>query len=142
VRRSPDPPSAPTRILVVADAAAPIVFVLAGIRSHHEVGALELIARNVIPLGIAWFAVGAVVGVYRRPGLRSLRVTWIVAVPTGVAARSLWVGSPTGGELLLFVVVASAFTLFFLLVGRWISGVIARRLMPVGPDAWFDGPYE
>ena len=127
-------PGVPTRILVAADALALVAFVLAGIRSHHEVGALDLVARNVIPLGIAWFTVGTVVGTYRRPGLRTLLGTWIVAVPAGVVARSLWVGSPTGGELLLFVAVASAFTLLFLMIGRWIAGTIVRRMRPVGPD--------
>ena len=35
---------------VVADAVALMVFVVAGIRSHHEVGALELFLRNAVPL--------------------------------------------------------------------------------------------
>jgi Protein of unknown function (DUF3054) len=134
VRRSRRSPTAPTRVLATADALALVAFVLAGIRSHHEVGAVDLIARNVIPLEIAWFTVGTVVGVYRRPGPRTLLLTWIVAVPAGIVARSLWVGSPTGGELLLFVAVASAFTLLFLLAGRWIAGRIGRRMLPVGPD--------
>ncbi len=133
MRRSSQFARAPTRILVAADALALVAFVLGGIRSHREVGALDVVARNVIPLGIAWFTVGTVVGVYRRPGLRTLLVTWIVAVPAGVVARSLWVGSPTGGELLLFVAVALAFTLLFLLVGRWIAGLIGHRMLPVGP---------
>lgn len=124
----------PTGILAAADALALVAFVLAGIRSHHEVGAVDLIARNVIPLEVSWFAVGAAAGTYRRPGPRTLLVTWIVAVPLGIVARSLWVGSPTGGELLLFVAVASAFTLLFLLFGRWIAALIGRRMLPVGRD--------
>ena len=133
--RSSRPASAlPAGVLVAVDAFALVAFVLAGIRSHHEVGALDLIARNVIPLGISWLVVSAVVGTYRRPGLRTLLITWVAAVPLGIVARSLWVGSPSGGELLVFVGVASAFTLLFLLVGRWIAASIGRRMLPVGSD--------
>jgi hypothetical protein len=134
MRRSRRSRAAPTRVLAAADAIALVMFVLAGIRSHHEVGAIDLVARNAIPLEIAWFAAGAVVGAYRQPGLRTLLITWIAAVPVGIVARSLWVGSPTGGELVLFVGVASAFTLLFLLAGRWIAGMIGGRMLPVGPD--------
>ena len=48
---------------VVADAVALMVFVVAGIRSHHEVGALDLFLRNAVPLELAWFAVS----MSRRP---------------------------------------------------------------------------
>ncbi len=80
-----------------------MVFVVAGIRSHHEVGALDLFLRNAVPLEVAWFAVSAVAATYRRPGLRTLLWTWIVAVPTGLVVRSIWVGSPSGTRLLVFV---------------------------------------
>ena len=86
----------PVVAFVVADAVALMVFVVAGIRSHHEVGALDLFLRNAVPLEVAWFAVSAVAATYRRPGLRTLLWTWIVAVPAGLVVRSIWVGSPSG----------------------------------------------
>lgn len=112
---------------VVADAVALMVFVLAGIRSHHEVGAIDLFLRNAVPLEVAWFAVSAVAATYRRPGLRTLLWTWIVAVPAGLVVRSIWVGSPSGTRLLVFVGIGLLFTLLFLLAGRGIVALIDRR---------------
>ena len=112
---------------VVADAVALLVFVVAGIRSHHEVGALDLFLRNAVPLEVAWFAVSAVAATYRRPGLRTLLWTWIVAVPTGLVVRSIWVGSPSGTRLLVFVGIGLVFTLLFLLAGRGVVALIDRR---------------
>ncbi|MGZ5299594.1 MAG: DUF3054 family protein [Actinomycetota bacterium] len=113
--------------LAVADAVALVVFVLVGIRSHHEIGPLDAFFRNAVPLEGVWFAAAAVSGAYRRPGLRSLLWTWVVAVPVALVVRSLWVGSPTGGRLLVFLGVGLAFTLLFLLAGRAVV-VTGRRV--------------
>jgi DUF3054 family protein len=111
---------------VVADAVALMVFVVAGIRSHHEVGAIDLFLRNAVPLEAAWFAASAISGTYRRPGIRTLVWTWIVAVPAGLVVRSIWVGSPSGGRLLVFVGIGLAFTMLFLLAGRALLGLRDR----------------
>ena len=73
-----------------------------------------------------WFAVAAVTGAYRRPGLRTLLWTWIVAVPAGLVVRTIWVGSPSGVRLLTFLGIGLAFTLLFLLAGRAVVGVTGR----------------
>ena len=112
---------------VVADAIALMVFVVAGIRSHHEVGALDLFLRNAVPLEVAWFAVSAVAATYRRLGRRTLLWTWIIAVPMGLVVRSIWVGSPSGARLLVFVAIGLVFTLLFLLAGRGVVALIHRR---------------
>lgn len=122
--------SRPVVAFVVADAVALMVFVLAGIRSHHEVGALDLFLRNAVPLEVAWFAVSTLSGAYRRPGIRTLLWTWIVAVPAGLVVRSIWVGSPSGSRLLVFVGIGLAFTLLFLLAGRGVAALIGRRRRP------------
>jgi len=111
---------------VVADALALVTFVLAGIRSHHEIGALDLFLRNAVPLEVVWFAVAAVTGAYRRPGTRTLLWTWLVAVPVALIVRTLWVGSPTGFRLLTFLGIGLAFTLLFLLIGRAAAGFADR----------------
>ena len=92
----PRGPAASARWLAVADATALIVFVLAGMRSHHEGTLVGIFLRNAIPLLVAWFVVAAVFRTYRRAGLTVVLQTWIVAVPIGLVARSLWVGSPQG----------------------------------------------
>ena len=119
--------------VVVADAVALAVFVVAGIRSHHEVGALDLFLRNAIPLEAAWFLVATVTGAYRRPGPRTLLVTWVVAVPAGLIARSLWVGSPTGARLLVFLGIGLVFTALFLTAGRALARLAVRRVLPLEP---------
>jgi hypothetical protein len=116
--------------LVVADAVALMVFVVAGIRSHHEVGALDLFLRNAVPLEVAWFAVSTVAATYRRPGIRTLLWTWVVSVPAGLVVRSIWVGSPSGSRLLVFVGIGMTFTLVFLLAGRGVVGLIGRWRRP------------
>jgi hypothetical protein len=110
----------------VGDAAALVVFVIAGIRSHRDMGALDVFLRNAVPLEVMWFAVAAVFGAYRRPGLRTLLRTWIVAVPAGLIVRSLWVGSPSGIRMLTFLAIGLVFTLLFLLIGRAGVGFIGR----------------
>lgn len=120
----------PVVALAVADAVALLLFVVAGIRSHHEVGALDLFLRNAVPLEVAWFAVSAIAGTYRRPGIRTLLWTWIVAVPTGLVVRSIWVGSPNGRRLLVFVAIGLSFTLLFLLAERAVATRIDRRRRP------------
>ena len=116
---------------VIADAVALTVFVAAGMRSHHEVSALDLFLRNAVPLEVAWFAVSAVAATYRRPGIRSLVWTWLVAVPAGLVVRSIWVGSPSGTRLLVFVAIGLLFTLLFLLTGRGVVALLDRRRRPV-----------
>jgi hypothetical protein len=111
---------------VVADAVALVTFVLVGVRSHHEIGALAVFLRNAVPLEVMWFAVAAVTGAYRRPGTRTLLWTWILAVPVALIVRTLWVGSPSGLRLLTFLGIGSAFTLLFLLIGRTSVGVAGR----------------
>lgn len=119
---------------MIADATALIVFVVAGIRSHHEIGALDLFLRNAVPLEVMWFSAAAVAGTYRRPGLRTLGWTWIVAVPVALLVRSVWVGSPSGARLLTFLGIGLAFTLLFLLAGRAVVGIIRRMRSHRDPE--------
>lgn len=120
-------------VLRVVDVLALIAFVLVGIRSHHESGAAVLFLRTAVPLLVAWFVAAVAVGTYRRPSTRTLFITWVLAVPVGLIARSLIVGSPTGSRLVTFLGVGLAFTLLFLVVGRVLARVIGRRVLPVGP---------
>ena len=93
-RSSPRP--APVPLLVAVDLLALVVFVVTGMRSHHEGTYATIFLRNAIPLLGSWAVFSAVLGAYRYPGLGSLLRTWIVAVPVALVVRSLWVGSPTG----------------------------------------------
>ena len=110
---------------VLADAAALVVFVLVGIRGHHT-GTVDGFLRNAIPFLGVWFLVAWLAHTYRRPGWRSLLRNWIVAVPAGLLVRTLIVGSPGGGRLLVFIAVGLAFTLLFLVIGRVLARMASR----------------
>jgi Protein of unknown function (DUF3054) len=116
----------------VTDAVALMAFVAVGLRAHHDTGVVELFARNAVPLLIVWFGVAVLLRTYRDPGLASLLRTWIVSVPLALAIRSIWVGSPAGGRLVVFVAVGLAFTLLFLLIGRGAATLITGRGYPQG----------
>jgi len=119
-------------MLPAVDALALIAFVVIGLLSHHVVGVLDGFARDAVPLLVAWFVTSIPARTYRRPGLRSLVITWGVAVPAGLLLRSAWVGDPTAGRLLLFLVVGLAFTLLFLLAGRGLVRAMTRMGTPDG----------
>ncbi len=123
-------PSAPALWLAIADATALVLFVLAGMRSHHEGTLIGIFLRNAVPLLGAWFVIAALFRTYRRPGLKVVLQTWIVAVPIGLIVRTLWVGSPQGGRIFVFLAVGLAFTLLFLLVGRAVVAVVTGRGYP------------
>lgn len=123
-------PSAPVLWVAIADALALVVFVVAGMRSHHEGTLAAIFLRNAIPLLGAWFVVSAVFGTYRKAGLKVVMQTWVVAVPIGLVVRSLWVGSPQGGRIFVFVAVGLAFTLLFLLAGRAVVALVTGRGYP------------
>jgi hypothetical protein len=119
-------PSAPGRMLAIADTLALVAFVVVGLRSHRIGAIAEIAARNAVPLAIAWIAVALVVGTYRRRDLASLVITWAVAVPAALLVRTWWVGSPQGGRIAVFLGVGMAFTLLFLLIGRGLVAALTR----------------
>lgn len=128
---APAAPPPPVPLLVAADLLALVVFVVTGMRSHHEGTYLAIFLRNIVPLAGAWAIVAMVLGTYRRPGLGMLLRTWIVAVPLALVVRSLWVGSPSGfGPFLTFLGVGLAFTLLFLLIGRGLVALVTGRGYP------------
>jgi Protein of unknown function (DUF3054) len=123
-------PSAPALWLAIADATALVVFVLTGMRSHHEGTLVGIFLRNAVPLLGAWFVIATLFRTYRRPGLKVVFQTWIVAVPIGLIVRTLWVGSPQGGRIFVFLAVGLAFTLLFLLLGRAVVVLVSGRGYP------------
>ena len=126
----PPGPAAPARWLAAADSVALLAFVVTGMRTHHEGGAAAIFVRNAVPLLGSWFVIATLFRTYRRPGLVAVLKTWIVAVPIGLVIRSLWVGSPEGLRILVFLGAGLAFTLLFLVIGRAAVVVITGRGYP------------
>ncbi|HEX9123412.1 MAG TPA: DUF3054 domain-containing protein [Actinomycetota bacterium] len=117
--------------LLVGDVLALVAFVLVGVAEHDGRITAGLVLRTAGPLLIGWFALTAVLGTYRSPGLRTLLTTWIATVPMAVVVRSIIAGGPWGVRLMVFLGVALAFTLLFLLAGRAATGALARSRPPV-----------
>jgi hypothetical protein len=115
-------------IAVVIDVAALIAFVAVGLREHAEAPGIVIVLRNAVPILACWLSASLATGVYQELGVRTLISNWIVSIPTAVAARSLWVGSPSGWRFATFMLVALGFTLLFLLAGR-----LVVRLLGLGP---------
>jgi Protein of unknown function (DUF3054). len=116
------------RLTLAIDLAALALFVVVGMRSHTEGAKATIFLRNVVPVGVAWLICAATFAAYRGPSLRSLVKTWLVAVPVGLAVRTVWVGSPAGARIAVFFAVAMAFTALFLVIGRLVSAFVASKL--------------
>ncbi len=114
------------RSALVADLAALLVFVLVGLRSHHEAAMAAAFARTAIPFVGAWLVASAIIRTYRPARLVRLVKTWAIAVPAGVVLRAIWVGSE-GSKVVEFLFVAMAFTLLFLLAGRLLARSVVSR---------------
>ncbi len=121
-------------ILPALDAFALMAFVVIGLAQHDGDDLVALFLRNVVPLLASWFVVARVTGAYRRPGLRTLLSTWAVAEPAGLLLRTVWVGSPRGGEILVFGAVGLAFTLLLLLLARTAARALGVPRAPAASD--------
>lgn len=122
-------------LFAAVDIAALLLFVAAGIRSHHEATAPVTFLRNAVPLAVSWLTCSVVLGTYRRYGLSTLWRTWLVAVPIALVVRTVWVGNPTGLEFLTFLAVGMSFTALFLVVGRGLVAVATGKGYPQRRDS-------
>ncbi len=116
----------PTVLLPIVDAAALLAFVVVGVVNHDGGIDAAPLLRTGGALLVTWFGLAPWTGVYRIPGLRTLLVAWGVGVPLGVVLRSAAAGGPWNGRLLVFLGVAMAFSLLFLLAGRLLARALAR----------------
>src|SRR5581483_8900073 len=101
---------------VAADAVAIVVFTTVGLLAHGFEAAGYL--RDALPLLVAWLAVGAAVGLYRRPSRARLLLTWLVAVPLAWLVRALVLGRDLDGGEVAFLGVSLAFTLVLVAAAR------------------------
>ena len=119
--------SLPAWAIATGDAAAIVLFVLVGLRNHDEGITVAGLARTALPILGAWFAVAPFARTYARPGLRTLLVTWAIAVPIGVAIRAIALHRTADDSQLTFGVVALIATLVFLLAWRGVAALVTRR---------------
>ena len=118
--------AARVRQLALADVAAIILFAAIGQLSHHGGVSAAGFARDALPILAGWLAAAAAFGAYRRPGWRTLALTWLVGVTAGVALRALILGRPANGHEAAFLVTSLVFTLLLVLGCRLL---LARRVL-------------
>lgn len=119
------------RLTFAVDLVALVLFVLAGMRNHRTGSQLDIFLRNAVPVLVSWLVLSLAWRTYRPVSVRRLVATWITAIPFGLLVRTWWVGSPTGGRIVVFLGVGMAFTALFLVIGRGLSSVLGRRLAGV-----------
>ena len=120
--------TARARLTLGVDVGAIVVFVLAGMTSHHDDGALTIFLRNFVPFTTAWVIVSWILGTYRPPANASLVRTLLIAIPVGVVVRVAWVRAWDSGDVITFAAVALLFASLFVGVGRVLSTLIGARL--------------
>ena len=112
------------RILLIGDAIAIALFAVIGLASHDEGITAGGVARNALPILAGWFVVAAFAGTYSRPGLRTMLITWVIAVPVGVAIRAIVLSRPADGSQIVFAIVTMTVTLVLLLCWRAIAAMV------------------
>jgi hypothetical protein len=108
-----------------------VAFATVGLLSHDHTLSATGYLRDAVPVLGGWFAAALAFGAYRRPSRRALLATWIVGVPAGILVRALVLGRDLDGGQAVFLGIALAFTLLFVLAAR-----TALRVLPGHqPDA-------
>jgi hypothetical protein len=117
------------RVLPALDALALGAFTVVGVANHDGGLPAGALARVGLPLLAAWFVAAWAFGTYRVPGVRTLLLAWASAVPVAVLVRTIIAGGPWDADLAVFLGVALAFSLLFLVAARG----LARALRLDGP---------
>jgi hypothetical protein len=121
--------------LVVADAVAIVAFATVGLLSHDHALSATGYARDALPVLGGWYAAALVFGAYRRPSRRTLLATWAAGVTAGILARALVLGRELDGGQAVFLGIALAFTLLFVLAARSALRLVPGRAVQSSPSA-------
>ena len=113
-------------VLATGDAVALVLFAVIGLANHDEGITIAGIVRNAGPVVAAFAVVAPFARTYTKPGLRSLLVTWAIAVPLGVAIRAIALDRPADGSQVTFGIVTMIATLVLLLAWRGIATATSR----------------
>lgn len=122
----------PSRLAVLADATAIVVFAIVGLLSHHGGVSGRGLARDALPLLGGWLVAALLVRLYVRPAWGRLAATWLLGITAGVAVRAAILGHTHPGREAPFLGVALGFTLLFSLAAR---GLVSRSFPRSRPGA-------
>ncbi|RDI96128.1 DUF3054 domain-containing protein [Meiothermus sp. QL-1] len=114
------------RLLAWGDALAIVAFALVGLKSHGEPLSLAGLARNALPILLAWFLLAPFLRTYTRPTWRNLLYTWALGVSAGVWLRFMVLQKSFDAGYLVFWAVSLATTLALLLLWRGLAFWLLR----------------
>jgi hypothetical protein len=118
-------PNARRSLVAAGDVIALVVFTIIGLVNHKDGVTVNGVLKVIGPILIVAVPAAFLFGTYRRPSVSSLLPTWVVSVPAGILIRKAWFDTPTTwGSTGVFIGVALAFTLVFLLVWRLLAQVL------------------
>jgi Protein of unknown function (DUF3054) len=120
--------SSQARLTLALDLAALVAFILVGMNSHSDAEALSIFLRNFIPFTGAWLVTAWFARTYRPVAPRSLLLTLVIAIPSGVLLCAAWTRSWTASDVVTFMAVALVFASIFVGLGRVISATVGARL--------------
>ena len=95
-----------------------MAFATVGLLSHDHALSATGYLRDALPVLGGWFAAALAFGAYRRPSWRTLLPTWTVGVTAGILVRALVLGRDLDGGQAVFLGIALAFTLLFVVSAR------------------------
>ena len=114
-------------VLATGDIVALLVFTLIGLANHKDGITAATVLKIMGPLVIVGAVAAAVFGTYRRPGVGTLVPAWLVTVPIAILFRKALFHTPaTWGSTAVFMGVALAFTLLFLMAWRLLARYVLR----------------
>lgn len=120
--------------LVAGDLLVLFLFVLLGREDHAMAFSLSASIETAVPFVIGWAAALAIARTYRLSSIASVRkafgwalLTCLIAVPIGLALRSIWLGRLPGGS---FAIVAFPLVAGFMTVWRVICVWLFSFFLP------------
>ena len=115
-------------MLAIGDVVALLVFTLIGLANHKDGITASSVLKVMGPLIVIGGTAAAVFGTYRRPSVRTLLPAWLVAVPIAIVIRKAMFHTPaTWSSTGVFIGVAMAFTLLFIMAWRLVARYTLRR---------------
>ena len=119
-------------LIAAGDLVALLIFTIVGLLNHKDGVTAATVLKVVGPILIVAVPASLVFGTYRRPTISTLLPTWAVAIPAGILIRKALYNTPeTWGSTGIFIGIALAFTLLFLLAWRLLARFLPLRT-PVG----------
>ena len=115
-------PTARCSLIAAGDVVALLIFTIVGLLNHKDGVTAVSLLKVVGPILIVAVPAALLFGTYRRVAISTLLPTWVVSIPIGILIRKAMFHTPeTWGSTGVFMGVALAFTLVFLLAWRLLA---------------------